>query len=112
MRYPLHRCPLLTQTTKAIDTFVTQLQHSPGGYVWWFGLPKRGWYSGKVLKRKWVTTVLDVLMPPVLQRAMLLACFEPSGQPVPSAKPLRNWLLVNVYNGDATKMMTAWYNVH
>lgn len=108
MRYPLHRCPLLTSTTKAVDGFLARIQHLPGGYAWWYGLSEKG-RSGRIATRRLLTcTMLCVLMPVALQRAMLLACFEPSGRVALQAKPLHKWLCTNMYNNDEIVMMKAW----
>ena len=111
MPYPLNRCKTLSDMTKVADQFLYTLQHLPGGYVFWYSLPHKGRQARQVLRKRLIHAMVTASMPPALQRAMLLACYDANGRPAPQAKQLYDYVCTNMYQDDPGRMVRAWVHL-
>lgn len=101
--------PISAKAYTTVDTILNTIEHTPGGLVWWFSLPKVGRFNRLAMRRKMAHTVLEALLPPQLLHAMLLAVLTPNGQPSKQSLLLYKWLLSNVYSNSVNKLYRAWF---
>lgn len=89
-------------------TIITDIEHIPGGYLFWRSLPLKGKRSRVSLSRKWARLFQVNLYPPSLRKAMLLSVLTTDGIPDARSMALYKWLLKYWYNGNAHALHTEW----
>src|SRR5437773_8141308 len=98
MLFPKRNTRLNKASYRLADMIISDITHSPNGYLYWFGLPSNGKHSRNAMRSRWAHCILRTLLPDTFLATLLLAALSVNGVPTSTSTPLYRWLLVHVYS--------------
>lgn len=99
------------QIQEVIGHVIVHICHTPGGYVWWQGLPEKGKKGKKACKRHWGRLFRQNLYTTEMMHGMVLACFDVYGVTPLQSRRLKAYVLKTFYGGKEERLFKAWLKI-
>lgn len=99
------KSPIYNQIRRLIREISLDIINTKGGYSFWHNLNE---YKKETLLKCWSKSLHDGLFTLEFRKAALKASLTQAGTPTLEGRLLFNWLLKEVYNGNAQQLYWEW----
>ena len=93
------------------DRLLRVIEHTPRGYAFLGGLPRKGRHSRSQLRKHLAQSIARTFFPTSVLSMLVRTCLLANGMPNPTAYALQDWLIAYYYAGSSRRLYDAWFHL-